>query len=336
MNGRETVLAQINHQETERVPFTIAFEHEVREQLNEHFGNEDWDNDLYPFIGGGGWILSPKNEKIDEDHYKDTFGAIWHTEGGAPAVVKPALEKPSFDGYTFPTVDDFFDPEKKEAIREDIEKHPNTFTTVHTGLCLWESWYLRGFENTLMDCAVEEEFYGELLDRFTDLTIELIEKCRDLPADAIMMGDDWGEQRGIMIGPERWRKFFKPRYAKIFKAVHKQGKKTIMHCCGSFAEILDDITEIGLDVIESVQPEAAHMNPYELKEKWGDRITYWGCLGSQSTIPNGTPEEIRTEIRKLRSEMSKGGGFILAPAKPLRVETPLENSLAIIDEFLKE
>jgi uroporphyrinogen decarboxylase len=149
-----------------------------------------------------------------------------------------------------------------------------------------------------------------------------------------MMGDDWGGQRGVLIGPERWRRFYKPRYARIFEAVHAQGKLAIMHCCGSAADIMGDIVEIGLDVLESVQPEAVGMNPYALKSKWGDKITFWGGLGSQRTIPFGTPDGIRGEIRRLRGEMSRGGGYILAPAKPLRPETPTENAVAVVEEFL--
>jgi uroporphyrinogen decarboxylase len=76
------------------------------------------------------------------------------------------------------------------------------------------------------------------------------------------------------------------------------------------------------------------MNPYGLKSAWGDRITYWGCLGSQSTIPFATPTEVRQEIRRLRCEMSRGGGYILAPAKPLRTETPTANAVAVVEEFL--
>jgi uroporphyrinogen decarboxylase len=75
------------------------------------------------------------------------------------------------------------------------------------------------------------------------------------------------------------------------------------------------------------------MNPYGLKERWGDRITFWGGLGSQSTIPFGTEEELRGEIRRLRSEMSRGGGYILAPAKPVRTETPTANAVAVLEEF---
>ncbi|MBT3275484.1 MAG: hypothetical protein HN368_20175, partial [Spirochaetales bacterium] len=118
-------------------------------------------------------------------------------------------------------------------------------------------------------------------------------------------------------------------------AIRKQGKISILHCCGSVFDIMDDIIDIGLDVLESVQPEAAHMNPYELKKRWGDKITFWGGLGTQHTIPFGSPKEIVEEIRKLRSEMSKGGGYILAPAKPLRPEVSTENAVAVLEEFVK-
>ena len=112
-------------------------------------------------------------------------------------------------------------------------------------------------------------------------------------------------------------------------------KLAIMHCCGSAADIMGDIVEIGLDVLESVQPEAAGMNPYELKRAWGDKMAFWGGLGSQSTIPFASPVQVRQEMRRLRREMGRGGGYILAPAKPLRPETPTVNAVVIVEEFLE-
>jgi uroporphyrinogen decarboxylase len=95
-----------------------------------------------------------------------------------------------------------------------------------------------------------------------------------------------------------------------------------------------DVIEIGMDVYESVQPEAVGMNTYELKEKWGDKITFWGCLGTQHLIPFGTPEEIKSEIIKLCAEIGKDGGFIIAPTKPLMPETPTENAIAVLETFV--
>ena len=126
-----------------------------------------------------------------------------------------------------------------------------------------------------------------------------------------MFGDDWGDQQGVIVGPERWRKFFKPKYAKIYETVHKKGKYVISHSCGSVADIIPDIIEIGLDVLESVQPEAQGMNPYELKKKWGDKITFCGCLGSQNTIHFGSPAEIHSEVIHLRKKLEKAVDLFL-------------------------
>ena len=336
MKPRDIVLDQIHHKETVPVPYTLPFEQDVGERLDEHFGGEAWREKLAPYIVRCGGIYKSTNEKLDDEHHRDAFGTVWRTDKLPASVVEPGLKAPTFKGYTFPSVDAFLDPTAKDRAKKRIGELPDSFSILSVNICLWQSWYVRGFENTLMDCAADEDFYAELLDRFTDLTLALVRECADIQADAIMMGDDWGDQRGVIIGPERWRRLTKPRYARIFEAIHEQNKLAIMHCCGSSADILGDIVEIGLDVLESVQPEAAGMRPYGLKKAWGEKITFWGGLGSQSTIPFGTPSEVRQEIRRLRTEMGRGGGYILAPAKPLRTETPTENAVAVVEEFLNE
>jgi uroporphyrinogen decarboxylase len=151
--------------------------------------------------------------------------------------------------------------------------------------------------------------------------------------NAVFLADDWGDQRGVLIGPERWRKVLKPRLARLYQACHDRGKLTISHCCGNVTDIMDDLVEVGLDVLECVQPEA--MDPYELKRRWGDKITFWGGLGSQSTIPFGTPETIDAEVARLCREMGKGGGYLLASSKELQPETSAENALAVLEAFLR-
>ena len=334
MKPRDVILEQVNHHETDPVPYTLPIGPEVGERLDEHFGGEPWRDRLIPYIAHCGTVGRLPEEKLDDSRYRDAFGTVWRRDKEPPSVVEPGLKAPSFEGYAFPSADDLLDAELKEAAKKRIPELTESFVILSAPLCLWQGWYLRGFENTLMDCVAEEDFFAELLERFTELTLAMIEDCADVPADAIMMGDDWGNQRGVMVGPERWRKFYKPCYARIFQAIRDQGKRSIMHCCGSVADIMGDIVEIGLDVLESVQPEAAGMNPYGLKKAWGDHIVFWGGLGSQSTIPFGSPAELREEIRRLRTEMGKGGGYILAPAKGLRPETPTENAVAIFEEFV--
>ena len=334
MTLREIVLAQIRHRETAQVPYTLPFEPDVGTRLDEHFGGQEWRTKLVPYVAHCGGVATFWREIDDPARRLDAFGTLWRTDQLPPTVIEPGLKVPTFRDYAFPSLDTLLNSEAQVNARKRAGELTDSFSIVMVNPCLWQSWYVRGFENTMMDCVAEEDFYAELLDRLTELCLGLVAACADIPADAVMMGDDWGNQRGVMIGPERWRRFFKPRYARIFDAIHAQGKLAIMHCCGSVADIMGDIVEIGLDVLESVQPEAAGMNPYALKAAWGDKITFWGCLGSQSTVPFGTPSEIREEIRRLRREMPKGGGYIMAPAKPMRTETPTENAVAVVEEFL--
>jgi uroporphyrinogen decarboxylase len=133
------------------------------------------------------------------------------------------------------------------------------------------------------------------------------------------------------MGPERWRRFIKPCWERIYAEVHRQGKKSIQHSCGSIAEIYGDLAEIGMDCHESVQPEAYGMKPDILHKKWGKTVSFWGCLGSQSTLHDGSPHEIRTEIKRLAELFKKDGGFVLAPAKPLVDEMPIDKAVAVVE-----
>lgn len=335
MTPRDVVLEQTAHRPTDPVPYTLAFEAEVGERLDAHFGGDAWRQAIVPYLVQCGGVVTPPREQLDATHYRDAFGTVWRTDELPPVVTHPGLDRPRLDRYAFPAPEAFLDPAAARATRERVANAAGSFTVV-SSMCLWQSWYVRGFETTLMDCAADEAFYAELLDRFTELALANVAACADIPADAIMMGDDWGDQRGVLLGPDRWRRLFKPRYERIFAAIHDQSKLAIMHCCGSCADIMGDIVDIGLDILESVQPEAAGMDPYGLKAAWGNRITFWGGLGSQSTIPFGTPAQIRQEVHRLRTEMGAGGGYIMAPAKPLRPETSTANAVAVVEAFLAE
>ena len=337
MTPRETILSQINHRETRPVPYTLAFEDNVAEQLDRHYGSPSWRERVEQYMVSCGGIDRRRSEPVSDTHSRDVFGTLWRMDRRPFHLEEPALGKPSLEGYDFPSPEAFADPALKANADEVLREHPDLFTTIGLGWGLWESyWGIRGFEEAMMDCVAEPDFFAEVLDRLTDLYLAQLELCAEIPADAIMFGDDWGYQHGVMIGPERWRTFLKPRYARIYDAAHAQGKLVMSHCCGSVVDIMPDMIEIGLDVLESVQPEAVGMNPYELKERWGDQITFWGGLGSQSIIPHGKPAEIRDEVRRLCREMGRGGGYILAPAKRLQPETPAENAVAVFEAFTNQ
>lgn len=332
---REAVLAQISHQETNPVPYLLDIDAEIAGQLDAYFGSKEWRAANKPYIVKIRALDADQYTSIDSTHSIDAFGTVWRTDLRPQHQERPALVEPSFAGYQFPKPEQFFSPQMREQAVQRCHKHPDSFRVALIGWGLFErSWTIRGFQDALMDAVAEPAFYEELLDRILQLQLAFVAEAATLPVDGIMFSDDWGDQRGVLLGPERWRKFIKPRVAQLYEAAHRAGKITLNHVCGNVADIMPDLIEIGLDVLQSVQPEA--MNPYELKRKWGKHITFWGGLDSQSTIPFGTPEQIRAEVKRLCTEMAKGGGYILGPAKPLQPGTPIENAVAVLDAFVNQ
>ena len=337
MKPREIVMEALQHRQPPAVPYTLAFEGGTDALLDEYYGHREWRQRLEKYIVDVAAVNTDIRIPLGDGLELDAYGGVWRVDRLPWHLEKPPLDKPSLEGYEFPTPERFYRPDWKAQALETCAQTPDSFSVANLGWGLFErSWNLRGFENLLVDAVTEPDFFEEILDRLMFLYLDFVDYTAELPVDAIMFGDDWGHQGGIILGPKRWRKFLKPRWARIYAAVHAHGKLVIHHSCGSVAEIMPDIIEIGMDVLESAQPEAAGMNPYELKKKWGDKISFWGCLGSQSTIPFGTPDDIRREVRHLRAEMGAGGGFILAPAKPLQPGTPKENAVALFEVLTEE
>ena len=345
MTAREILLNSMKHigNPENVVPYTIGFDCPVlQEKVNQYYGC-NWYEKTRQFIHSPMWVNTTREVPIDgkANYARDVFGSIWYTGKLPWHLEAPVLPEPSFQGYTFPTIDDFVGPlEKinlKKSAKEQSEQRPDLFNVINMGWGIFEqTWRIRGFEETMCDIAAEEEFYAELVDRVADLYVQIVEYCADVEADAFLFGDDWGSQQGILVGPEKWRKFIKPAWKRVYDKVHAQGKYAISHSCGNIHEIYPDLIEIGLDMHESEQPEPPGMNPFELKKKFGDKIGFWGTLGSQSVIPFWKPEEIKEHIRKLKKEMNVNGGYILAPAKPFQPETPLENAVAVIDALIED
>jgi uroporphyrinogen decarboxylase len=334
---RHLVIEQLQHHETAATPYTLAFEGDVAQRLDVYFGSADWrarlNNSIVrvpsPDLGIGADTSS---------RYTDRYGSIWQCDRRPAHLIKPALSEPSLDGYSLPDVGDVFthgwEQPALTMISDDQGQH---FTTAGFGFGLFErTWTLRGFNEALMDAAAEPGFYQELVGAIAEHQLGLIDRLVILPVDAIMFSDDWGYQQGVLLGSERWRRFIKPQLARQYERVHSAGKVTISHCCGSIVEIIPDLIEIGLDVLESVQPEARGMDPYALKRRFGKDITFWGGLGSQSTIPFGTTAEIVSEIAHLCATMGQEGGYILAPAKALQPETPTINAATVVEMFLSQ
>jgi len=333
VDRKAIVVSAIKHRQTDLCPYVLDWEGDVGERLDAFYGSDRWRTKFRNYIHYCACTDDGKN-RGQEKLVRDVYGSGWRTDRRPYHLEDPVLKDSTLRGYRFPDPDQLFSAGWDDYVREYIKNNSDCFIVGGISMGLLErSWSMRGFAEALADAAGEPEFYRDLIAAIADHHDQLLDRFLPLPFDGVMFGDDWGDQRGVILGPDRWRDMIKPHYAKLYSRVKAAGKFVLTHCCGSVADILPDMIEIGLDVLESVQPEARGMNPYELKKRYGDKITFWGGLGSQSIIPFGTPDELRTEIRNLAGQMGKGGGYILAGSKGLQPETPTPNAVAILEEF---
>lgn len=330
---KERVLAALNYEETDIVPCQVVIEADVEDRLNKHYGGTEWEKTVRNHLGFAAYPYWARTDMTDDGLMRDEYGSIWDFSRQPFHLTDFPLKEPSIGDYDFEAVtqvvlDSLDIPAAKNTIREKSDRF--VFGTFSFGL-FERSWMLRGFENVLVDSILNASFYEELLDKILGMQLRLLDKLLELPVDGVCLGDDWGDQRGVILGPDRWRRFIKPRAAKLYERVHAADKLVFSHCCGNVFDIIPDMIEIGLDGLESLQPEA--MDVYEIKRRYGKDLLLWGGLGTQHMLPFGSVKEVRDEIRRLIEELGRGGGYILAPAKPLMEDIPTANAVALIEEF---
>ena len=189
----------------------------------------------------------------------------------------------------------------------------------------------RGIEQVLMDIAYADPVFLYLVERRHRFYMEHIE--RTLVAgkgriDMVLCGDDLGSQRGPLISPATFDQLFAPKKKEFFDMVHAHGAKVTHHCCGSSRVLIPRFIDCGMDSLQTIQAQAAGMDPYGLKADFGDRITLHGAVDVQGWLQRVTPTEIEREVNHLMDEVGSDGGFIIAPSHFIQPDTPLENVLA--------
>jgi len=335
MTKKERVKTAMAHKETDIVPYQMDFLSAAEKKLRSHFG----DVDLGEVIGNHIAMFEPsyyslfKTEDIGPGKFKDAFGATWELKPNEDigTVIENPLKEPSLKGYKFP------DPEKVmelDGIPAFIDKNKEKFIVGAIGFSLYErAWILRGIEPVLLDFLMNPLFVDELFDKIIEFNLVIIKRLCQFPIDAFHFGDDWGQQHGLIIDPDLWRSIFKKRLRKLYDAVHDAGLPVSIHSCGDITDIIPDLIEIGVNMITPLQAEALNFD--FLKREYGDYLTFWGGVSTQKTLPYGTPEDVRNEIRERKRILGKNGGYILAPSHELQGDIPLENMLAFIDEAQK-
>lgn len=194
-----------------------------------------------------------------------------------------------------------------------------------------QSWYIRGLEDLMMDLLAAPEVAHYFFERTAALQQFAAEQFARAGVDIIITGDDVAGQQGLLLSLETWRRFLKPRLAATVQAVKRANPRAFVfyHSDGNVEPLIPELIEIGIDILNPIQPEC--MDPAAIKRRYGDRLSFWGTLSVQRTMPFGTPDAVRAEVRARIREVGRGGGLILAPAHVLGPETPWENIVAFFE-----
>jgi uroporphyrinogen decarboxylase len=195
------------------------------------------------------------------------------------------------------------------------------------------AWYLTGFEKFLMDLALEKDYVSVLLDRIQQYSIDVGKELIRLGADVIWLGDDMGTQQGLLLSLEMWRKHFKERMRTIIKALRsdKPDIKIAYHCCGSYFSLIPELIEIGIDILNALQPTAKDMDLGRLKDRFGEQAAFFGGMDTQNVLPFGTLSEVEKEVKRVISASASGGGLILAGAHNIQPDVSVEKLLRIFE-----
>jgi uroporphyrinogen decarboxylase len=194
---------------------------------------------------------------------------------------------------------------------------------------------LFGLETALLNLSAEPVLMEAAIRHIEEFTLEFARRSLDAAkgeADIFWYGDDFATQRGLLLSPAQWRRFLKPTYQRVFALAHSYGVKVWFHSCGSFRPVLPDLIDCGMDVWETVQAHLEGNDPEGLKRDFGRDLTFCGAVATQTTLPFGSSEAVRSEVRDRVRVLGEHGGYICGPDHGIMPDVPIENVLAMIDE----
>jgi len=321
------VQLSIKHNRPDKTPFHLSFTSDVKKNVAEYFKNDNLDsqidNHLVVYKARLPYV------EIFPDYWQDEFGVLWDRthDKSLGVVTNYQLKDKTQSNYFFPNPNN---PDIYQGLNSFIQKNPTRFRIVNIGHALFErAWSLRGMVPLMMDMVDDPKYVEELMDNIVDYQLGLIKNLANYDVDAIMFGDDWGQQKSLLFSPKMWRRFIKPRLKVLFAAVKNSQKSIFLHSCGQVQSLIPDLIEIGLDVFNPFQPDV--MDIYEIKKEFGNDLTFYGGVSVQSLLPFGTPEEIKKTVKKLNKLIGQDGGYIIAPSHDIPGDVPLNNILALIN-----
>ncbi len=193
---------------------------------------------------------------------------------------------------------------------------------------------LFGMEEAMVKMMQEPDVFEACVEQVMTFSEEYVRLFVDAMGDALdilHLCDDFASQRGLMFDPALWRRYFKPRYARLFEIGKSRGLPVWFHSCGDVTPVLENLIEIGMDVWETVQLHALPISPQELKRQYGRHVTFFGAINTQR-LPFAGEQQVRAEVRQVCDALGEQGGFICGPDHHVKPDVPTANTLALFDE----
>ncbi len=324
---RDVVKAVLDGQRPPYVPWSIGFTKEAAARLQLHYGSDALEarveNHFVKLGSDIGFF-----DDLGDDRVQDVFGVVWNRsiDKDIGIVEGRVLPDAKMAGYRFPNP---LDPRFFSEIPTKLAEFPDRFRVFQIGFSLYErGWTLRGMENLLMDFYDHPGFVHELFEAIADYNIAQVHEALRYDIDAVYFGDDWGQQHGLQMGRPLWRQQILPHLRRMYGAVREAGKYVMIHSDGDVDELFDDLIDAGVSCYNPFQPEV--MDVHRLLPAYRGRLCFHGGLSTQRTLPFGTPEQVRSEVRGLL-DLGSRGGYIFSAAHDVESDVPLANMLAMIE-----
>ena len=326
MDRRESIKEALAHHGNGKTPYAINFTTEALELHGERLLSDYAPQKVLTDYRSGRLNLAEAVSLGIGNHMLYIYPPWWNwyqlpahylTEYDAPESLPDTIGSGSYEGFF----------EKVSYLRENYD--------VYLLATIWGShwekaYFARGIENFLGDLAGSPEWAKELLDLIIRKNLVMLENFLPLAGvDGVMLGSDWGSQHDLIMSPSSWRALIKEGERQEYDLIRRYGKDVFVHSCGNIVKILDDLTEMGLQGLNPVQPEC--MDISDLKRQHGKSLTFFGGISTQKTLPYGTPEEVAEETRATILLLGENGGYITAPSQEIQTDVPYANVCALID-----
>lgn len=329
MTNRERVITSLEHRQPDRTPFHVGFTQPAHARYAEYTGDPHFEARIDNCL----LLLSTTPQdawtELRPHVWRDEWGVEWDrsVDPDIGVVCNRVVTPENVRTFRCP---DPAEPSRYASYEEAIASTPGQYVVANLGFSLYErAWTLAGMEEVMMGMVADKAFVHALLDRILEFNLGIIERACSYPIDAMMFGDDWGQQTGLQMGLNHWREFIKPRIREMYGAVKSHGKKVFIHSCGKVDELFPDLIECGLDVFNPFQPEVIDVEA--AKREYGRDLSFYGGISTQRTLPYASVQQVKDEVRRLIEVVGKDGGLIAAPAHAIPGDARPENIEAMLE-----